>query len=169
MTVAGSTFAVNWMDERTSSTTAVRGRVLTWNAIQTAKLSSPSGTCSKNKCAFENQRVSYRYNADVVSGSPILEDPTSGLPVRAMVGVNFVPPQGDQTTVFVNQKGQVAVGLTSVSPEHGASNIAMSEAREPTYGLGVVEVSEKSHACRHSWPGSTTNPVAVPPAQEVCR
>jgi type IV pilus assembly protein PilY1 len=64
--------------------------------------------------------------------------------------------------VFVNQKGQVAVGLTAVSPERGASNVGMSEAMDPTLLIGTTEVSERLHACRHA-------AAAAAPHDAVCR
>jgi len=167
--VSGTTFAISWMDERTVTTSAVLGRVVTWNSVQTAKSTGSAGACAVSKCAFDNQRVSYHYNADVVTGAPILTDPTSGILARAYIGVGLVPPQGDQATSFVNQKGQVARGLTTVNVDTGARNVAMTAAQEPTYGVGVVEVSQKAHACRHAWPGSSANPVAQPPTEEACR
>ena len=172
--VDGQTYSVNWMDERTVTPTAIGSRYVTWAAIQTAKLASAAGSCSKNKCAFENQRVSYRYAADIATGEPFALDPTApSTKLRSIAGLNFVPPQADQATVFINQQGQVAVGLTSVSPESGARNLSVGDPKDANYGLGVLEVSGQEHACRHAWPGridpSAGDGAGVPPTQEVCK
>ncbi len=66
------------------------------------------------------------------------------------------PGQSDQPTVFVNQKGQIAVGMTAVNPEKGATNVGMGGAMDPVVGLGVIEVSRDVHNCRHV--AGNTNP-----------
>jgi type IV pilus assembly protein PilY1 len=96
---------------------------------------------------------------------------TNGVAVRSIVGNTLVPAQGDQPTVFVNQKGQIAVGLTAVNPEKGASNLGMGDPMDPVTGLGVVEVNRSLHACRHAPTGvnPATNLPYPPPAASVCR
>lgn len=54
----------------------------------------------------------------------------------------------------MNQKGQIAVGLTAVNPEKGASNLGMGQAMDPVMGLGVVEVTREMHDCRHFTPAN---------------
>jgi type IV pilus assembly protein PilY1 len=70
--------------------------------------------------------------------------------VRSLKGNTLVPAQGDQPTVFVNQKGQIAVGLTVINPEKGAINVGQTAAVDPVRDVGFLEVSESAHACRHA-------------------
>ncbi len=65
----------------------------------------------------------------------------------------------------MNQKGQIAVGLTAVNPEKGASNLGMGAAMDPVMGLGVVEASRDLHACRHA-PAAPGDP---PPPASACK
>jgi type IV pilus assembly protein PilY1 len=143
-------YIVNPLDERTSSVSGLYGKVL-WNTIQPA-LSEATTTvvgCKQSKCQAAFRRLSYHYAADAITGGPVLRDASGNL-LRALVQNTLVPAQGDQPTVFVNQKGQIAVGLTAVNPEKGASNLGMGPAMDPVVGLGVVEVSQDLHDCRHA-------------------
>jgi type IV pilus assembly protein PilY1 len=143
-------YNVNLLDERTSSVSGLFGKVL-WNTIQPAlgeALTTKAG-CGQSKCTAAFRRLSYHYGADAVTGGPVLRDASGNL-LRALATNTLVPAQGDQPTVFVNQKGQIAVGLTAVNPEKGASNLGMGAAMDPVMGLGVVEVSRDLHGCRHA-------------------
>ena len=75
--------------------------------------------------------------------------------------------------MFVNQKGQIAVGLTAVNPEKGASNLGMGAAMDPVMGLGVVEVSRDLHECRHfkaaAADGTLTRRASAPPSRPSAR
>ncbi len=152
VTTNDHTYNVSQLDERTSSVTAIYGKVF-WNALQPALTEAVSavGGCAQSKCTAASYRVAYHYAADAVTGGPALTD-SSGNLVRAIVSNTLVPAQGDQPTVFVNQKGQLAVGLTSVNPEKGASNVGMSAPMDPVMGVGMTEVSRALHACRHFVP-----------------
>jgi type IV pilus assembly protein PilY1 len=148
VTTEGHTYNVNMLDERTSSVSGLYGKVL-WNTLQPAIGEATStSTCKPSKCTAAFRRLSYHYGADAVTGAPVLFD-SSGNPLRSIVQNTLVPAQGDQPTVFVNQKGQIAVGLTAVNPEKGASNLGMGGAMDPVMGLGAVEVNRDLHGCRH--------------------
>jgi type IV pilus assembly protein PilY1 len=112
-----------------------------------------------SKCTAEDRRVAYHYAAHPLTGGSILKD-DAGNPIRAYVGNTLVPAQGDQPTVFVNQKGQVLVGQTVVNPEKGAGVVPAGVATDAVTDLGYIEVSEPTHACRHA---------TAPPAAGVCR
>jgi type IV pilus assembly protein PilY1 len=167
VTTNGHVYNVSQLDERTSSVTGLYGKAL-WNAIQPAlseaTSSNTSGGCVQSKCQGAFRRVAYHYGADAVTGGPVFVD-SSGNPLRAIVQNTLVPAQGDQPTVFVNQKGQIAVGLTAVNPEKGGSNLGMSGAMDPVMGLGVVEISKSLHDCRHS----SSAIGATPPAASKCQ
>jgi type IV pilus assembly protein PilY1 len=155
-------YSVSQLDERTSSVTGIYGSVF-WNSLQPALFDASNAVsgCAASKCTAASYRLSYHYGADAISGGTVLTD-TSGNPTRALVKNTLVPAQGDQPTVFVNQKGQLAVGLTSVNPEKGASNVGMSAPMDPVMGIGVTEVSRSLHACRHA-PGTS------PPDPKNCK
>ncbi|ABS24885.1 hypothetical protein [Anaeromyxobacter sp. Fw109-5] len=150
VTADDHTYTVSRYDERTSSTTAIY-RWLSWKTIQTA--TSPivtrrnGSSCRTAKCTAENRRVAYHYVVDPVKGSPVLEE--GGTKVFARAQNTLVPTMGDQPTVFVNQKGQVQVGLTSVNPEKGASNVPTAVSRDPVPSYGVIQISKDLHDCRH--------------------
>jgi type IV pilus assembly protein PilY1 len=147
-------FTISWKDERTSSASATGEGLITWNTTQPtlAEVVSTSASCKVSRCTAESRRVAYHYAANPETGAPYLGFTQDGAVVRAIKSYLLVPTQADQTTVFVNQKGQVAVGLTAVNPEKGATNVGMGEPVDPTSDLGYVEVSEELHACRHQDP-----------------
>jgi type IV pilus assembly protein PilY1 len=162
ITTNGHTYTVNPLDERTSSVTAIYGKVF-WNALQPALSDATSAVsgCAASKCTATSYRLAYHYAADAVTGGTVITDPSNANAfTRALVQNTLVPAQGDQPTVFVNQKGQIAVGLTSVNPEKGASNVGMSAAMDPVMGLGMTEVSRALHNCRHA---------ASTPAASACK
>jgi type IV pilus assembly protein PilY1 len=153
-------YDVNPLDERTSSVSAL-STIITWNTMQTSTgtVSSATGNCFASKCTGANRRVAYHYGAHPLTGGSVLRD-ENGNTVRAQVGNSLVPAQGDQPTVFVNQKGEVLVGLTVVNPEKGARSVQAGSQADVVTELGWIEVSESTHACRHA----TTEPEA-----NVCR
>jgi type IV pilus assembly protein PilY1 len=152
VTVADHTYNVNRVDERTSSTSAVYGGVY-WNTTQPTLGSVTrvaNNSCPKSsKCIAEGRRVTYHYGANVESGGPVLLDDAGQL-IRSVKNVTLVPAMGDQPTVFVNQKGQIQVGLAAVNPERGATNVFAGEGLDPLSEYGTVEVSRDAHACRHA-------------------
>lgn len=152
-------FNLAWQDERTSSGGGVGAGLITWNttAPTLGEVTTRSGNCFVSKCTTTNRRIGYHYAADPVSGLPVFTD-LSGNYVRSTASYLLVPSQADQRTVFVNQSGQVSIGLTSVNPEKGATNVGMSDPVDPTGDLGFVEVDEELHECRHA-DGVTTKPV----------
>jgi type IV pilus assembly protein PilY1 len=154
-TVGNNVFTVAWQDERTSSASAVGEGLITWNATQPSQgqvQAATTGGCRVARCLAEKRRVAYHYGADPETGLPFQGFKQDGAVVRSIASYLLVPSQADQTTVFVNQKGQVAVGLTAVNPEKGATNVGMGDPIDPTTDLGVVEVSRTLHACRHTDP-----------------
>jgi len=159
ITVEDHTFVVSWMDERTSTGSAVFDDIF-WNSVQptqgTTRANNPS--CTVAQCTQADRRIGYHYGANVETGGlPKRLVDSTGAVVRALKSTLLVPTQGDQPTVFVNQKGQIAVGLTAVNPEKGASNVGMGDPVDPAMDLGWVEVSGPLHACRH--PQGTAAPV----------
>jgi type IV pilus assembly protein PilY1 len=153
VTADSHVYNVNWQDERTSSGSAVLGADVYWNTNLTAdEIVGTTGSCDVRKCAsIQARRISTKYGADVESGGfpARMTDPLTGASVRAIVAALLVPTQSDQPTVFVNQKGQIAVGLTAVNPERGATNVGQTEASDPVQDFGILEVNRKLHACRH--------------------
>lgn len=152
-TIGTVTYTVDWRDERTSSVGAVGSALMTWHttmpsSASTGTATATGGGCRVSKCTEENRRVAYQYAADPKTGQPVFQDSTGAL-IRSLKGSQLVPSQGDQKTVFINQSGQVAVGLTAVNPESGASTVGMSEPEDPTADAGFVEVDTELHACRH--------------------
>jgi len=159
ITVEDHTFLVSWMDERTSTGSAVFDDIF-WNSVQptqgTTRVNNPS--CTVAQCTEADRRIGYHYGANVETGGlPKRLVDSTGAVTRALKSTLLVPTQGDQPTVFVNQKGQIAVGLTAVNPEKGATNVGMGDPVDPAMDLGWVEVSEPLHACRH--PNGTAAPV----------
>jgi type IV pilus assembly protein PilY1 len=150
--INGHTYPVNKLDERTSSPSAVYGGIY-WNTTQPAAGAAARTTGNRctdvNICAAESRRLTYHYGADVATGGAIMRD-VSGNVIRAAKDVTLVPKMGDQPTVFVNQKGQVQVGLTSVNPERGATNISAGQMMDPAPMYGFTEVGRDLHDCRHS-------------------
>lgn len=155
VTIGNNVFTVAWQDERTSSASAVGEGLITWNTTQPSQgqvQAATTGGCRVAKCTAENRRVAFHYGADPETGLPFQGFKQGTTVVRSFANYLLVPSQADQTTVFVNQKGQIAVGLTAVNPEKGATNVGMGEPIDPTTDIGVVEVSRTLHACRHSDP-----------------
>ncbi len=152
VTIGTYTFEVSWKDERTTAGTAAGEGLITWGTTQptVGETTSTVQGCRASKCKVGGKRVGYHYAADPETGAPFGGFLSGGSVVRAMADYLTVPSQADQTTVFVNQKGQVAIGLTSVNPEKGATIVGMGEPIDPTTDLGVVEVGRELHACRHS-------------------
>jgi type IV pilus assembly protein PilY1 len=153
ITVDNHVFNVAWQDERTSSPSAAVAGILTWNTTHPtlgAVEAVSGGSCRTSKCTAESRRVAQHYGADPETGGPLEAFKVNGVTVRAISDYLLVPTQADQPTVFVNQKGQVATGLTAVNPEKGATNVGMSEPTDPTMDLGVLEVSRELHQCRHA-------------------
>lgn len=145
----GHVYPVSPLDERTSSVSAIGGSVVTWSSTQPALAAATSaGSCFASKCTAEDRRVSYHYGAHPMTGGSVLTN-LAGATVRANVSNTLVPAQADQSTVFVNRKGQVQVGLTVVNPEKGAASVPGSEATEAAKELGWIEISKETHACRH--------------------
>lgn len=150
----GHNYEVEKLDERTSSVSAIY-RYLTWNTTQPTLSVTAIGdfdaeqACLTSKCTGEQRRIAYHYAANPITGGPVLRDASGNL-IRSLKGNTLVPAQGDQPTVFVNQKGQVAVGLTVINPEKGASNVGQTEAVDPIVDVGYLELSEAAHACRHA-------------------
>ncbi len=145
------TYTVSKLDERTSSVSSLYG-MLTWNTTQpslSVSATTTSGSCFVSKCVAEDRRVAYHYAAHPLTGGSVLHD-SSGNPIRAAVSNTLVPAQGDQPTVFVNQKGQVIVSQTVVNPEKGAGSMSSGGAMDSIMDLGWIEVSEATHACRHA-------------------
>jgi type IV pilus assembly protein PilY1 len=148
ITTDGHVYTVKKVDERTSSVNALF-RILTWNSTQPTLSVEAEGTCDKSKCMGEERRLAYHYGADPVTGGLALRNRDGEL-VRSLKGNTLVPAQGDQPTVFVNQKGQIAVGLTVINPEKGATNVGQTNAVDPVRDVGFLEVSDDMHACRHA-------------------
>jgi type IV pilus assembly protein PilY1 len=165
ITTGGHTYNVNLLDERTSSVSGLYGKIL-WNTIQPAlgEASSAVSGCATSKCTAAFRRLTYHYAADAVTGGPVFRD-ASGNFIRSIAGNTLVPPQGDQPTVFVNQKGQIAVGMTAVNTEKGASNLGMTAPMDPVMGLGTVEIGRGLHDCRHA-PAGPGDPA---PTADKCR
>ncbi len=156
----GNSYTVNALDERTSSVSGLYGWV-SWNTTQpsTGLVTTTNANCFVSKCSAEDRRIAYHYAAHPLTGGSVLRD-ASDQPIRAQVGNTLVPAQGDQATVFINQKGQVLVGLTVVNPEKGAGSSAVGEATDAVMDLGYIEIPQSVHACRHS---------PTRPAENVCR
>jgi type IV pilus assembly protein PilY1 len=171
VTVGSSTYTANPLDERTSSISGLY-KILTWNTLQPATDStaassgSTNGNCRYLKCssAGEEPRLTYHYAANPLTGASALED-EDGNPTRSTVSTTYVPTQGDQPTIFVNQKGQALVGMTVVNPNKGASSLATGDPTDAVKDLGYLEISEPTHACRHFVPTALQSA----PAEGVCR
>ncbi len=157
-------FTVDWRDERTTAGAAFGpNATVTWKTTQNPSSSATStlatsGGCRASKCTTEARRLAYHYNANALTGAPVFFDDASSKYVRSTTDYSQVPKGGDQRTVFINQLGQVVVGLPSVDPEKGASNVGQSDPVDPTQDAGFVEIDRDLHACRHA-DGVTTQPV----------
>lgn len=153
----GYTYNVYWADERTSSGTSTLGDIY-WNTVQRASGTIDATSCVHgsekpvSKCGTtEARRIATKYGANIETGGlPSRFKDENGNVVRSMKAALLVPTQADQPTVFVNQAGQIAVGLTAVNPERGATNVGMTDPIDPTMDFGFMEVSEPLHACRHA-------------------
>jgi type IV pilus assembly protein PilY1 len=160
----GKTYDTFATDERTSSVSGLYG-IVTWNTTQPVMSETGAvvaNSCFPSKCAVgagEEPRLAYHYAAHPLTGKSVLEDAT-GAKIRSNVSSSYVPAQGDQPTIFVNQKGQVLVGMTVVNPNKGARSIAATDPSDAVKDLGWIEVSEPLHACRHA---------TARPADGVCR
>jgi type IV pilus assembly protein PilY1 len=149
-------FTVDWRDERTTAGAAFGpNATVTWRTTLTPSSTVTStvaaaGGCKVSKCTAEARRLAYHYNANALTGAPAFYDATAGMYVRSTKSYLQVPAQADQRTVFINQQGQIAVGLTSVNPEKGATNVGMSDPVDPTQDAGFIEVDRQTHACRHA-------------------
>jgi type IV pilus assembly protein PilY1 len=171
VTVDSTTYTANPLDERTSSISGLY-RMLTWNTLQPATDDSASssgstnGNCKYLKCssAGEEPRLTYHYAAHPLTGASMLKG-DDGNPTRSTASTTYVPTQGDQPTIFVNQKGQALVGMTVVNPNKGASSVATGDPTDAVKDLGYIEISEQTHACRHFSPTAVD---LVPPAG-ICR
>ena len=152
-TVTVDTIAYNVarVDERTSSTTAVAGRCAYWNTSQPVSAAAATGNCLLSTCKQLNRRLHYFYGADIETGGLCLTNATGTL-LRSTPSVALVPPPAPQYTVFVNQRGQVQVGLTSVNTEIGAKNISGGGVADPSTVLEMLEMPRALHDCRHSDP-----------------
>jgi type IV pilus assembly protein PilY1 len=163
-TVEGKTYSTFATDERTSSVSGLFG-IVTWNSTQPVVVDTAGGTtgsCFRSKCASgagEEPRLAYHYAAHPLTGQSVLQDET-GTKIRSRSTASYVPAQGDQPTIFVNQKGQVLVGMTVVNPNKGARSVATGDPSDAVKDLGWIEVSEPVHACRHA---------QARPAAGVCR
>jgi type IV pilus assembly protein PilY1 len=150
----GHSYTVAAVDERTSSVNAVGGAgstaMITWNTTQPplGTVTSANGSCFASKCTAEDRRLSHHYAAHPMTGGSVLKDEL-GNPIRAQVGNTLVPSQGDQTTVFVNQRGQVQMGPTVVNPEKGAATLSAGGSSEALKEVGWIEVPKALHECRH--------------------
>jgi type IV pilus assembly protein PilY1 len=155
VTADSHTYNVHWADERSSSGSSTLGDIF-WNTIQPASGEVTSnvgnGSCKVPKCGtIEARRIATKYGANVETGGlPLRLKDSSGAVVRAIRSSLLVPTQADQPTVFVNQRGEIAVGLTAVNPERGATNVGMTDPIDPSMDYGWMEVSESLHACRHA-------------------
>lgn len=147
------TYNVNWNDERTSSGSAVLSSDIFWNTnLTAAEVTGTTTGCDVRKCAsIQAKRISTKYGADIETGGlPLrLYDPITNAATRYLASALLVPTQADQPTVFVNQKGQIAVGLTAVNPERGATNVGQTDPSDPAQDFGFLEIDRKTHDCRH--------------------
>jgi type IV pilus assembly protein PilY1 len=152
VTVNGVAYTVNQVDERVSSTAAVAGNCVYWNTTQPTTAAASATKCDVSVCKQTNRRVHYLYGADVTTGAPCGLFDASGNAIRSVAAVALVPPAAPQYTVFVNQKGQVQVGMTAVNTEIGAKNTSAGAALDPATILESVEVPRRLHDCRHADP-----------------
>ena len=159
VSIAEVDYSVSRPDERVSSTSAVAANCTFWNTTQTVSAAAGrvGGNCFVSNCKQLNRRIHYLYGADVTTGGLCgLTDPVTLLPIRATKAVALVPPPAPQYTIFVNQKGQVQVGLTSVNTEIGAKNIQQGQAVDPATVLEMLDVPRSLHDCRHSDPAGAS-------------
>ncbi len=153
VTITGIDYTVTRPDERVSSTSALAANCTYWNTSQpvVATATTAGGNCAVSNCKQVNRRVHYMYGADVTTGGTCgLVDPSTLLPIRSTKAVALVPPPAPQYTVFINQKGQVQVGMTSVNTEIGARNVSQGSPVDPANVLEFLDVPRSLHDCRHS-------------------
>lgn len=154
VTADGHIYNVYWADERTSSGSSTLNDIY-WNTMMPGSdpPTSGGGSCVTNMCGvIQARRIASKYGANVTTGAlpSRLYDPSTGAVVRSVKSALLVPTQADQPTVFVNQKGQIAMALTAVNPERGATNVGQTDPIDPSQDYGVTEVSETTHQCRHA-------------------
>lgn len=151
VTIDNAVYTVTRPDERVSSTSAVAANCVLWNTTQTtsAVAAGGNGGCFVSNCKQLNRRIHYVYGADVTTGGLCILTPDA-LPVRSTAAVALVPPPAPQYTIFINQKGQVQVGLTSVNTEIGAKNVSAGGVIDPANTLEFLDVPRRLHDCRHS-------------------
>ncbi|HET9551913.1 MAG TPA: pilus assembly protein PilY [Anaeromyxobacteraceae bacterium] len=150
--IDGVSYTINRVDERVSSTAAVAGSCVYWNTTQTTTGLAAAGKCDVSQCKQVNRRIHYFYGADVTTGAPCGLFDSSGTPIRSTAAVALVPPAAPQYTVFINQKGQVQVGMTSVNTEMGAKNTSAGAALDPATILESIDMPRRLHDCRHADP-----------------
>jgi type IV pilus assembly protein PilY1 len=154
VTVDNVAYTVSRLDERTSSTSVFdpgAGRCLNWNTSQPVSAATATGSCFVSTCKQLNRRVHYAYGADMETGASCLYGSTGTL-IRSTATVALVPPPAPQPTIFVNQKGQVQVSLTSVNTETGAKNTSSSAVSDPATVLEMLDMPRSLHDCRHANP-----------------
>jgi type IV pilus assembly protein PilY1 len=151
VTIDDTIYTVSQPDERVSSTSAVAANCVLWNTTQTTSAVTAGGTrgCFVSNCKQLNRRVHYLYGADVTTGGLCILTPDA-IPVRSTAAVALVPPPAPQYTIFINEKGQVQVGLTSVNTEIGAKNVSAGGVVDPATMLEFLDVPQRLHDCRHS-------------------
>jgi type IV pilus assembly protein PilY1 len=155
--VDGISYTVNRVDERVSSTAAVAGNCVYWNTTQTTSALASTGKCDVSPCKQVNRRLHHFYGADVATGGLCGVFDSAGKPLRNTTAVALVPPPAPQYTVFVNQKGQVQVGMTSVNTEIGAKSTAAGTAMDPATIVDTIDIPQRLHDCRHA------DPAGAPP------
>jgi type IV pilus assembly protein PilY1 len=149
VTIDTVAYTVSRPDERVSSTSAVAANCVLWNTTQTTSAATATGNCFVSNCKQINRRIHYLYAADVTTGGLCALSPDA-IPIRSTPAVALVPPPAPQYTIFINQKGQVQVGMTSVNTEIGAKNVSAGGAIDPAALLEFLDVPPALHTCRHS-------------------
>ena len=149
VTIDTVAYTVSRPDERVSSPSAVAANCVLWNTTQTTTAATATGNCFVSNCKQLNRRIHYLYAADVTTGG-LCALTADGLPVRFVPAVALVPPPAPQYTVFINQKGQVQVGMTSVNTEIGAKNVSAGGVVDPASTIEFLDVPRRLHDCRHS-------------------
>ncbi len=158
VTIDDTIYTVSRPDERVSSTSAVAANCVLWNTTQTTSAVTAGSVkgCFVSNCKQLNRRIHYLYGADVTTGGLCTLTPDATL-VRSTAAVALVPPPAPQYTIFINQKGQVQVGLSSVNTEIGAKNVQAGGVIDPATTLEFLDVPRRLHDCRHS-PAAGTSP-----------
>ena len=113
----------------------LRRAIITWNTTQPTIGDGDRGHratgCKISKCTAESRarRLPLRRRPDDRRARLRIQRGTSD--PRSDRLVTLVPPQADQTTVFVNQKGQMRSGSPPSTPR-GAHNVGMADAIDPS-------------------------------------